>query len=108
MAAPTRYASPAEQMSALARGARLRGLTFDEFWEEAFRPGKALIATSTPAQQVPAFCVLWPSDSVEARLWREATKHAMHGWERAYYNLPATAAETALTRLGPALKALAA
>jgi hypothetical protein len=99
--APT-YLTPARQMVELAHAARARGLSFDEWWAEAVRPGRALMLTTSPVEKRPVGCVLWPSDSYEARIWREATHSAKAGWQ-----LEPSASERALIVLGPALMALA-
>lgn len=103
--APT-YETPARQMVALARDARARGLSFDEWWTEAVRPGRAMVLTTSPRAKRPAGCVLWPSDSYEARVWREATHAAKDGWRRAYEQMEPSAGERALMVLGPHLSAL--
>lgn len=93
-------------MVLLARVAKLEGLDFEAFWERAVRPGMAVITTTTPVDKRPLGCVRWPSDSLDGRFWRDATREAMEGWRRAYEDLPPTPQEKALDRLAPILEAL--
>lgn len=92
-------------MRVLASQARARGLTFDEFWEAVVRPGMPIVATTTPSGKRPvAPCVLWPSDSLEARTWLDATLDARDGWRRAYELMEPLPRERALIRLRPLLR----
>ncbi len=95
-------------MVTLAQEARLEGLSFEEFWERAVRPDLPVVTITTPPEKVPDGCVRWPSDSLDGRFWRDATREAKDGWRRAYNRLPPDPREQALERLAPALGLLAA
>lgn len=107
MAARRKYSSPAEQMGRLARVARGKGLSFDDWWAESVKPGGKLISSTCPAWKHTPGCVIWPSDSQDSIIWREATAAAKDGWRRAYELMEPTRGEKALTVLGPLLDQLA-
>lgn len=99
------HLSPAEQMVLLARSARSRGLTFEQWWAEAVRPDLPAILTShsMKGKHVPDDCVLWPSDGPEKKEWRNATLEAKDGWRRAYERMEPLTRERALLRLWTAI-----
>lgn len=102
--------SPAEQLHELARDARARGLTFEQFWAEACRfervdsKREAIVRTNT--RMAPNRAVRWPSDRKECNLWRAATRSAEEGWRRAYEQAAPSESERALTLLGPLFRRL--
>lgn len=107
MAARAKYPAPHEQLSALAREARLAGISFDEFWEEAIRPGQSPVTWQTPEDLRPYGAVIWPRDTTDRNISIAATLGAREGWKRAYDRLPPHKGEKALARLRPGLEALA-
>jgi hypothetical protein len=98
MAPPQTYPKPHRQLGVLMVLARRRGLTFEEFWREAVRPGLPLVMTNTP--EPPAGAVRWPSD-------RNDRVESEQAWRRAYNREPPTRAENALAFLADALDAWA-
>lgn len=129
MPAHAKYPAPHSQLSALAVDAKRRGMSFEEFWEEAARPrrcracelstllpecpecgartvGPTPVTVSDPDPPVRA--VLWPTDSVDRRTWLGAVDESREGWQRAYEGLEAPRRELALRRLSPTLDAIAA
>lgn len=108
MAPPSRYRSPAEQMTALAVAARASGVPFEVWWAESVRVSRPPVTVSTPPELRPPGCVLWPTDSLECRSWRMAIRESEEAWRRAYLGLPASEGELSLSRLAPVLQALAA
>lgn len=54
---------------------------------------------STPLEERPPWCVIWPTDSADRNLWRAATDEARSGWERAYNGSTPSEAEAGLIRL---------
>lgn len=90
-------------MTVLAASARERGLSFEEWWLEAVRPGMPAIVTTTPLTRHTPGAVVWPSDSADGRLWRQATADVKEGWRRAYERLEVSRSERALYLLGPLL-----
>jgi hypothetical protein len=105
MAARSKYPAPHEQLLVLARRARIRGLPFEDFWEEAVRPDLPPVMWQTPPEKRPSACVIWPNDTQDRNLSRAATEDARSGWRRAYEGLPPAREEVALARLGPLLDA---
>lgn len=104
MAPRPQYATPIAQMTVLAADARDRGLSFDEWWEEAIRPGRGAVTPTTPGGRRPAGCVVWPNDSFDQRTWREAILQSKEAWRRAYDREPVTRGDAALRLLAPALE----
>lgn len=86
-------------MRLLALRARRLDVPFDEWWEAAVRPGRPPMMMSTPLEERPAGCVLWPTDSADRNLWRAATDEARGGWRRAYANDTPSPAEQGLIML---------
>lgn len=97
--------------------ARRRGLTFEEWWEEAVRPGRTPVMTNTPSP--PPFAVRWPSDRNDRIEWLNATvgdpeardvrerEGAKEGWRRAYEQQVPSRAEEALAFVADSLGVLA-
>ena len=106
MVAHRRYPLVTLQLARLARDARAEGLDFESFWQRAVRPDLRPILTTTRPR--PTACVIWPSDSVESRTWRDvlAMPEVIEAWRRAYDQLPPTPGERALIRLAPLLSEL--
>lgn len=86
--------------------ARRRGLTFEEWWEEAMRPGCAIVMVTTP--NPPRGAVRWPTDRNDRVNWQASLKSSKAGWRRAYERRRPTSAEAALALLAPGLEALEA
>lgn len=107
MAARAKYPASHEQLFALARKAKTRGLSFDEFWQLAVRPDQPAVTWATPAEERPRGCVVWPRDTQDRNISIAATKGAREGWLRAYQGLPPSRHEAALNVLRPGLAALA-
>lgn len=104
MAPQPTYEPPHVQLGRLLLAARRRGLSFDEAWNEAVRPGKTVVMTNTP--NPPAGAVRWPSDRNDRVTWQAATLDAKDGWRRAYDREPPSKQEAALALLAPGLDAL--
>lgn len=84
--------------------ARRRGLTFEEFWEEAVRPQRSLVMVTTP--NPPRGAVRWPTDRNDRLGWQDAIRASKAGWHRAFERAAPTQPEAALALLAPALEAL--
>lgn len=93
-------------MRELAAAGRRAGLTFDEWWEEAVRPGLPPVITTNRREIRPERCVVWPSDSQDCKSWRVATEDVRDGWRRSYEQIRPERREAALRILAPALAAL--
>lgn len=104
MAPRPTYDPPHVQLGRLMVLARRRGLAFDVWWEEAVRPGKALVMTNSP--HPPDGCVRWPSDRNDRVTWQSAIHGSKEGWRRAYERAEPTSHEAALAFLAPGLEAL--
>jgi hypothetical protein len=101
VAAPAKYTQPHVQLGRLMVAARRRGLSFEEWWAEAVRPGRPVVMVTD--LDPPAHCVRWPTDRMDQRAWQEAILSAKDGWRRAYNREPPTAAERALLHCGSVL-----
>lgn len=107
MAARAKYPASHEQLSALARLARLEGLSFEEFWARAVRPEERPVTWASAPGDRPGGCVVWPRDTTDRNISIAATLGARDGWRRAYEGLTPTRQEAALSVIRPALEALA-
>lgn len=105
MAAPARYVAPHKQLGSLMVRARRRGISFEEFWQEAVRPGETLVMVTTA--NPPAGAVRWPTDRNDRVTWQHAIKGAKDGWRRAYEREAPAPAELALRALADSLDLLA-
>ena len=106
MAAKAKYPPAHEQLFALAKKARARGLSFDDFWAEARRPEVPPVTWATDAKDRPRGAVVWPRDTTDRNISIAATDGAKDGWKRAYEKLPPLKHERALVTLRPGLEAL--
>jgi hypothetical protein len=97
MAPPQRYPKPHKQLGRLMVMGRRRGLSFEQWWDEAVRPGKRVVMTNDA--DPPAGAVLWPSDRNDRIEWRAAILDAEEGWRRAYERAPRTSSDDALVVL---------
>lgn len=104
MAPQPTYDPPHVQLGRLMVEARRRGLTFGEWWEQAVRPGKAVVMTNSSSPPVGA--VRWPSDRNDRITWQHAILGSKDGWRRAYNREPPLEREAALDILRPGLEAL--
>lgn len=104
MAPQPTYDPPHVQLGRLMVQARRRGLSFDEWWEEAVRPHKPLVMTNTV--DPPEGAVRWPSDRNPRVDWQVAIHGSREGWRRSFERRPPTVQEAALTLLAPGLDAL--
>lgn len=95
-AAPT-HTPPHVQLRELAALALRRGLSFDEFWIEAVRPGKALVKMTHP--NPPPGAVRWPTDYHDRQTWRAAILETEDGWRRIYEGQPLLPRHRAITVL---------
>lgn len=84
--------------------ARRRGLTFDQWWAEAMRPGQPLVMVTHPSP--PAGAVRWPTDRNDRVTWQSALNGAKDGWRRAFEQRDPSPAERAVRDLGDAIDAL--
>jgi hypothetical protein len=113
VAAPAKYESVEKQLLRLATSAKLRGLTFEQWWQEALpvrvctvcgletlmtRCPRPLSPTSfqdcdgrtrgpkpwTVQEGGPPTAVLWPTDTTDRRLWLAAVDSSKEGWRRAF------------------------
>lgn len=97
MPAPQRYAAPHEQIRVLAVQARREGISFEDFWHRAIRPGQKLVTTETARTTAPPpEAVVWPMDSADRANAIAATNGARDFWQRAYDRVPPTRGEKAL------------
>lgn len=101
MAPPRLYQLPNEQLVELLRGSRDAGLSFEQAWQRAVRPGRPVVMTNT--KDAPAGAVRWPTDSSDRIAWQEAISGAKDAFRRAYQQRPATRREEAVSVLVDAL-----
>lgn len=101
MAARRLYDPPNVQLVRLLGEARAEGLSFDEAWARAVRPGRALVMSNAPV--VPEGALKWPTDRTDREAWRQAIADAREGWRRAYDREPPRASEIALGVLADSL-----
>jgi len=96
-----RYAAPHEQLRDLAIEARREGLSFEEFWERAIRPGKSPLVTTETVRTTspPTGALVWPKDSADRANAIAATNFAKDFWHRAYDRMPDTKGEAAFATL---------
>lgn len=106
MPAPAKYPVPHEQLYALAVVARRKGVDFDDFWEEAIRPGLPAVTWAKAEELRPVGAVVWPSDTADRAIAVAATIGARVGWRRAYDKLPLKPREAALERIRPVLEGI--
>lgn len=104
MAPAAIHPAPHTQMGRLMVEARRRGLSFEQWWQEAVRPGEALVMVNHP--NPPAGAVRWPTDRRDRDAWQIATAEAKEGWRRAYERAPQARPESALAFLADAIGAL--
>ena len=89
-------------MLELGRQAREEGLTFEEFWERAVRPGKPALTPRRLGKGPYANligAVIWPSDTAERAELQESTARCRETWCRAYNRETPTAGDEAVARL---------
>jgi hypothetical protein len=86
VAARQQYPSVPEQLFGLALQARSEGLSFDEFWTLAVRPGLPPVTWKTPDALVPAGAIRWPNDSWDRTVAQDvhADPGVVEGWRCAY------------------------
>lgn len=104
MAPPRLYSPPHLQLAELLAAARARGLSFVEAWDEAFRPGKAVVMSNMATAPVGA--LRWPSDRSDRLAWQAALLESRDGWRRAYEREEPTRPERAVTNLADSIGAL--
>lgn len=100
------YEAPHKQLGRLMVAARRRGLCFDAWWDEAVRPGRAVVMVTHASP--PAGCVLWPTDRNARLEWLAAIAESREGWRRAFERAVPSPAEQAIAYLGDALGLLQA
>lgn len=86
----------------LGRVARAEGLTFEEFWERAVRPGQPALTPrrlGKGAYKNLTQAVVWPSDTAERNDAQQAMYKCRDVWERAYNREPQTKGDKALATL---------
>lgn len=96
MAARRLYDTPNVQLVRLLAEARDEGLTFDDAWARAIRPGCSLVMSNVAEDKAPYGALKWPTDRTDRDAWRAAIIDAEEGWRRAYDREPPCAAELAL------------
>lgn len=99
MGRPEKYEPAHRQLRVLLAESREEGLDFDAAWDRAVRPGCKLTTTSTPHEERPEGCVVWPADTRDRQLIRVAVLEGKEAWRRGYDRAPETPAERALMRL---------
>lgn len=101
MPARQRYLAPHEQLRALGMKAQRRGVTFEDFWQQALRPGEPLVTTETvkTISPSPIHAIVWPKDSGDRANAMAAIRGTEEGWRRAYEGVPPNNGEVALTVL---------
>lgn len=104
MAPRPTYDPPHVQLGELMLKARRRGLSFEQWWEEAVRPQKSLIMVTHP--NPPEGAVRWPTDRNDRETWKAAIRGSKAGWRRAYERCHPTRQEEALRYLGEDLGVL--
>jgi hypothetical protein len=95
VAAPQKFPAVHEQLRELALEARREGLSFDEFWQRAVRPGRYPVLTwrhvGRPASWVgewpPLDTVRWPNDTHDRQIALEVHRDpvVVKAWRAAYY-----------------------
>jgi hypothetical protein len=103
VAPPRLYELPHEQLTRLLAEAKLEGLSFEQAWDRAIRPGRRTILTNT--KDAPAGAVRWPTDSTDRGGWQAAIFEVKDGFRRAYQDRPATRRELAVLRVNVLLGA---
>lgn len=101
MAPQPTYESPLAQLSRLMLWGRRAGLSFEECWERAVRPGQTIVMVTHPNPPVGA--VKWPTDRNDRVGWQVGIVGSKEGWRRAYEHEQAPSAEAALRLLAPVL-----
>lgn len=104
MAPPLRYPSPAKQLVTLGQIARAQGRSFDDFWQEAVRPGMPPVTTrklgpNGELDDIPTGAVIWPSDTADRAIEQGATEALKEAWRRAYDREPETPADRGIKAL---------
>jgi hypothetical protein len=93
MAPPRQYEPPHEQLYSLLVQARIEGLSFEDAWIRAVRPGRPIVMVT--AGDPPYGAIRWPTDSKERIAWQLALTEVKDSWRRTYQHRPATRRETA-------------
>lgn len=99
MPAIAQYPTAWSQALELAVRARRRGLTFEQFWEAAMRPGRPPITWRVPPSKRPADAIVWPNDTKTRKDDQAAMNAVREGWARAYALRRQLKREAALPRL---------
>lgn len=102
MAPPRLYKPPHEQLYELLVEARVEGLSFEDAWVRAMRPGKPIIMVT--AEDPPHGAIRWPTDSKERIAWQGALRSVKDSWRRTYQGRPATSRERAAVVLAEHLR----
>lgn len=101
MAPARRYAPPIQQLVGLLADSRRRGLPFTAAWDEALRPDKSIVMSTT--LNAPETALRWPTDKTEREAWRVALRASREMWRRSYEGEPVTRQERALVALASEL-----
>jgi hypothetical protein len=101
VAARPKYPTPHAQLGELMVEARREGLTFDEFWDRAVRPGRSPVVFRSAEEGRPAGCVVWPNDTADRRDALEVIRDPLvkDGWRRAYERQPERRQDRGLSAL---------
>lgn len=86
MAPPRLHEPPNQQLSGLLIEAREMGMSFDEAWERAVRPRKAVVMTTTT--DPPAGAIRWPTDRNDRQAWQVAIRQTREAWREEYEGRP--------------------
>lgn len=104
MAPPRLYRLPNEQLADLLYEGRALGLSFEDAWSRAVRPGKSVVMSTT--QNAPVDAVRWPTDRSDRLAWQAAINASKEGFRRAFERRPMTAPERAVALLADGFRAL--
>lgn len=104
MAPATLYDRPNVQLVHLLRAARDHGQSFESAWQEAMRPDKSIVMSTT--HDAPMGALRWPTDRYDRDAWRWALGASKEGWRRAYELAPPSPQEAAVVWLAEMLGGL--
>lgn len=92
------YSSPHEQLREIGIKAKRQGVSFEEFWTRALRPGISPLITTETVRTVepPSGAIVWPKDSADRANVMSAVTSSEEIWRRAYEDLPQTPGERAM------------
>lgn len=92
-------------MIRLARIAKAEGRDFEDFWQEAVRPGlppitaRRLGPNGERPDDIPTGAVIWPSDTSDRTVEQAAAEAMKEAWRKSYEGSPPDRGEQAMMRL---------